>query len=246
MIMENIRMYYRDMKLLLNRKRLSNLQVNIKSAQIANIALDGIKNKLLSMQKDVIPQYAKFIVDAVNNEISMFEYYLETKLDYGYLLSLDLDYLYQSDYSHYFPLHVAGVFKEFGFEMRQESQGEDDGYCFQGLKFDNYQSNNSTEAEVKILPNRKEPRASLSQKWAIIRNLMECAVDWRLTNDDNKLLYKKTDIANFLSFLCGGAEDRIRKHLEDELPAKEINEIIPYLESVGLHEIANRIKKDLK
>lgn len=244
--MENIRKYYRDMKRLLNRKRLSNLQVNIESAQLANVALDGIKNKLLSMQKDVVPQYAKFIVDAVNNEVSMFEYDLETKLDYGYLLLLDLDYLHQGDYSHYFPLHVAGVFKEFGFEIKQETQGEDDGYHFQGLKFDNYQSNNNTEAEAKIRINRKEPRASFSQKWVIIRNLMECAVDWRLTTDDNKLLYKKTDIANFLSFLCGGAEDRIRKHLEDELPAKEINEIIPYLENIGLHEISNRIKKDSK
>lgn len=245
--MENVRQYYKNIKQLLNRKRLSNRQVNIESAQLANIALDGIKNKLLSMQKDVIPQYAKFIVDAVNNEVSMFEYALETELDYGYLSSLDLDYLYQNDYSHHFPLYIVGIFKEFGFEIKQENlHDEDDHYCFHGLKFENYQSENCTEMETRPLTNRKEPKASLSQKWAIIRNLMECAVNWRLVNDDNKLLYSKTDVAKFLSFLCGGSEDRIRKHLEDELPVKEINELIPYLENIGLHKISKRIKEDSK
>lgn len=244
--MENIRKYYREMKRLLSRKRLSNRQVNIEAAQLANISLDGIKNKLLSMPINVRPQYAKFIVDAINNEVSMFEYTIETELDYGYLLSLDLDYLYQLDYSHSFPLHITGVFEEFGIEIKHEIQEKDNSYHFQGLKLENYQSNNNTEVEVNILGNRKEPKATLAQQWVIIRNLMECATGWKLTNDSNQLMYNKTDVAKFISFLCGGSEDRIRKHLEDELAAKDVNEILPYLENIGLHEISNRIKKDAK
>lgn len=93
---------------------------------------------------------------------------------------------------------------------------------------------------------KKAPKATLAQQWAMVRNLMECAVNWRLTNDANQLMYNKTDVAKFLAFLCGGSEDRIRKHLEDELAAKDVNEILPYLENIGLHEISNRIKKDAK
>lgn len=241
--MENIRKYYSDIKRLLSRKKLSNIVVNIESAELANEALDGIKNKLLSMQKDVIPQYAKFIVDAINNEVSMFEYALETKLNYGYLLSVDLDYLYQHDYDEKFPAYVAEVFKEFGIRIEQDFQGETEYYRFCGLKLENHQSDNLTEVKAAI-SSRREPTASFAQQWVIVRNLMECAVGWRLTNDDNKLMYHKKDIAKFLSFLCGGSADRIRKFLECELPAKEANEIIPYLENIGLHKIAERIKKD--
>lgn len=71
---------------------------------------------------------------------------------------------------------------------------------------------------------------------------MECAVDWRLTDDNNNLMYNKTDVARFLSFICGGSEDRIRKRLDEEISSKEMNEIIPYLESIGLHKIAERLK----
>lgn len=90
---------------------------------------------------------------------------------------------------------------------------------------------------------KKQAKGSLLQQWVVIRNLMECAVDWRLTDDNNNLMYNKTDVARFLSFICGGSEDRIRKRLDEEISSKEMNEIIPYLESIGLHKIAERLKK---
>lgn len=93
---------------------------------------------------------------------------------------------------------------------------------------------------------RKAPIASTIQRWTIVRTLMECATGWRLTNDENKLLYNKTDIAKFISFLCGGSEDRIRKQLEDDLPTKDIVQMTSYLDKIGLQKISEKIKSDYK
>ena len=84
--------------------------------------------------------------------------------------------------------------------------------------------------------------ATTAQKWAILYNLMNLSTGWRLTDDENKLMYNKTDIAKFISFLCGGSEEFIRKRLEDEISTKEINEIIPILNNIGLNKIAENIK----
>lgn len=106
--------------------------------------------------------------------------------------------------------------------------------------------NNQIDLEIYSNQRKKYIKATLLQSWTVIRNLMECAVGWRLTNNDNKLMYNKKDVAKFIAFLCGGSEERIRKHLEDELPAKDVNIILPYLDNIGLQKISDRIKNDEK
>lgn len=149
----------------------------------------------------------------------------------------------------YFIAMVFSVFQEFGFNIKEIIDARTDldyDYenilCHADVIKKSCIRNGKFIRGFRIIP----PKATLGQQWIIIRNLMECATGWKLTNDSNQLMYSKKDIAKFISFLCGGSEDRIRKHLEDELIAKDINEIIPYLENIGLHEISNRIKKDAK
>lgn len=244
--MENVRKYYKEIKRMLGSKRPTNMQVNIKASELANETLDGIKNKLLQMPKDVIPNYAKFIVAAVNNELTMFEYKLNNELNYEYLYhTLDLDYLYQRDYEKY-SFHIVDIFEQFGvkIDVNPFKNDEDEGVCSDILKIT---TDLDREVNFESKPHgvrKKESNATTAQQWIVIRTLMECATGWRLTNDENKLMYNKTDIAKFISFLCGGSEEVIRKHLEDGLPMKDINEMIPFLNNVGLHKIAEKIKND--
>lgn len=92
-----------------------------------------------------------------------------------------------------------------------------------------------------IVGNAKQ--ATVLQRWLVLRSLMEMAVDWRLTDDDNRLNYNKTDIADFLCFLCGGSAQRTRKMLEEDIPSKDVAGIIPYLDKIGLAKVAEYIKK---
>lgn len=92
-----------------------------------------------------------------------------------------------------------------------------------------------------IVGNAKQ--ATVLQRWLVLRSLMEMAVDWRLTDDDNRLNYNKTDIADFLCFLCGGSAQRTRKMLEEDIPPKDVAGIIPYLDKIGLAKVAEYIKK---
>lgn len=251
--MENVRKYYKEMVRLLSRKRLTNNQVNIISEQLADESLDGIRNKLLSMPKESIHLYAKFIVEAVNKEVSMFGYILENELDYDFLYhTLDLDYLFQRDYSERFPNAIIDLFKNFGIKIKNHIYNyEEFHYAFEGLSLleSKTQSNdieNDTVPLPTIVPNIVPPKSTFAQRWIIIRSMMECAVDWRLTDDENRLLHNKKDIADFMSFLAGGSSDRNRKCLENDIDPKAVNEIIPYLEKIGLQKIANRIKNSIK
>lgn len=251
--MENVRKYYKEMARLLSRKTLTNNQVNIMSIRFADESLDGIRNKLLSMPKESIHLYAKFIVEAVNKEVSMFEYALENELDYDFLYhNLDLDYLYQRDYSEYFPYSIIDLFKNFGIKIEKRIYNyEDYHYNFEGLiLLDNKAQSNEIKNDAvpspTIVPNIVPPKSTFAQRWIIIRSLMECAVDWRLTDDENRLLHNKKDIADFMSFLAGGSSDRNRKCLENDIDPKAVNEIIPYLEKIGLQKIATIIRNSIK
>lgn len=286
--MENVRKYYSKVKELLSQDDITNEMVNIETTKYEHESLDGIRNKLLTLPKDNIIHYARFIAETVNEEIDLFDYYLNEDLDFDFLHNtLDLDYLYQHDYTRHYQSCIASLFERFGVNMYIADLYEDIPFNNANLDFppDETTPNipfdeasheipldetgfDGAVSESKVWWERnpyildikdmavERPKpinardrkeiATVAQKWSIIRGLMECAVDWRLTDDENRLNYNKTDISRLIAFLCGGSEEFIRKHLEDEVSVKDVNAIFPYLQSVGLHKIAERINQDLR
>lgn len=137
----------------------------------------------------------------------------------------------------WFLIKISNIFKYCGISMNELS--EEMGYKKVTPIYFEKKDKHSTN-------NKKRAKATSLQQWAVLRVLMEGAVNWRLTDNNNKLRFDKTKIAEFVSFICGGSPDVIRKQLEKDLPAKDVDEILPYLNNIGLHEIAEKIKDDYK
>lgn len=220
---------------------MENVRAFFDDAEDIDSCVEAISNKLLTLLQDSQKLYAKMIV--TSSEAWLAD--LRTKeVTCGVCIdgtpSIDAEAVAYHAFSIDCFSFINRVSQVFDFAKISLKKNAADLKCNEFYRL--AQISPEHFQELKESANDKMKVATHAQRWAIIRNLMECAVDWRLTTDEDKLMYNKTDIARFLSFLCGGSEDRIRKHLEDELPAKGIKEIIPYLENIGLHEISNRIK----
>lgn len=211
--------------------------------EISDKYLCNIQNKLLSLTtKETRVYYSRIISRTINDEYIMFlDWFESSPEDSKPCEAIEIAI-------NIFIARIIALFQDCDIELIDYLNKQDNisKVNYTELKRFSTQTNSNVYNIHSSIRKTNPAKAVLSQQWVIIRNLMECATDWRLTNDENKLMYNKTDIAKFLSFLCGGSEDRIRKQLEEELPAKEINEIIPYLENIGLYKIADRIKKDTK
>lgn len=228
----------------LQRKYVDGTDVSIEDYyKVPDEYLCNIQNKLLSLtSKDARIYYSRIISRIIDDEYtSLLGWINGSREDYERYEVLDTAV-------YMFIARIIALFRDCDIELVHYLEKQDNKQEINYKELNRLSTKlNSAFCDQSFPIHRvTSAKATLVQQWTIIRNLMECATDWRLTNGENRLMYNKTDVAKFLSFLCGGSEDRIRKHLENDLPAKDVNEIIPYLENIGLHEISNRIKKDSK
>lgn len=212
-----------------------------------NACIEAISNKLLLLPVENQKLYANILLQEINDQIldhqsSLEDFEISRSPDNE--PSIDEEYIAYNNFRidlYVFVSRINNLFQLCGIDLIKQTQ---DLNCNAVKKY--IDKNNLIDLEIYNNQKKKCIKATMLQSWTVIRNLMECAVGWRLTNNDNKLMYNKKDVAKFIAFLCGGSEERIRKHLEDELPAKEMRTILPYLDNIGLQKVSERIKNDVK
>ena len=187
--------------------------------------IENIANKLFAMNKEDRPIYAKLVIECLDSWYSAFDSYEEVKIGEDVICPEDETcqrtctiYIQERDGIKYdmscvasdisfFVYGVLGLLLDFGIDTKaliDALKGQCKYNSYEELEQINNNAINNPGVDLRFKRiSKKPPKAKTTEQVDVIRTFIKSAgVEY---NND-------TALAKFISWLCGGTEDSIRKN----------------------------------